>query len=86
MKHIFSLVLFFAISCSNDEPSVMIPNDTDDSDPAGSGNNDVLVWTDEFDYEGSIDETLGQLSMMENGVGQFESQFYTSSNRVSTEL
>ena len=83
MKHIFFfLVLFFAISCSNDEPSVMIPNDTDDSDPVGSGNNDVLVWSDEFDYEGSIDEDTWTIEYGngEWGWGNSESQFYTSSN------
>lgn len=80
-KYIFFLFVFL-FSCGNDEPSITIPNEPDDSGPVGSGNNDVLVWSEEFDYDGSLDEAIWTIEYGNgnNGWGNWEAQYYTANN------
>ena len=46
----------------------------------GSGNNDVLVWSDEFNGTGSIDSSKWTTETGGGGWGNQESQIYTSSS------
>ena len=46
----------------------------------GSGNNDVLVWSDEFDGTGSIDSSKWTTETGGGGWGNQEEQIYTSSS------
>ena len=55
---LFSTLICFAISCGSDDkqtPNVQLPTDTHCpgtvADATPTGNNDVLVWADEFDSE-----------------------------------
>lgn len=47
----------------------------------GSGNNDVLVWSDEFDGTGSIDSSKWTTETGGGGWGNQEEQIYTSSSQ-----
>ena len=47
---------------------------------AYSGNNDVLVWSDEFDGTGSIDSSKWTAETGGGGWGNQEEQIYTSSS------
>ena len=80
-KYIFFLFVFL-FSCGNDESSITIPNEPDDSGPVGSGNNDVLVWSEEFDYDGTLDEAIWTIEYGNgnNGWGNWEAQYYTANN------
>jgi len=75
----------FLISCSSNSSS-----DADDSsqpidDPTkiqGSGNNDVLVWSEEFDVDGAPDSSTWniQTGNGSGGWGNQEKQFYKAEN------
>ena len=86
--HSLYLSLFsalFLISCSSNSSS-----DADDSsqpidDPTkiqGSGNNDVLVWSEEFDVDGAPDSSTWniQTGNGSGGWGNQEKQFYKAEN------
>ena len=60
MKRFLTLLLFiFLVSCGGDDPQPIDPTTpiVDPNIPVGSGNNDVLVWSEEFDYEGQPDKS-----------------------------
>ena len=52
----------------------------EDGGNSGSGNNDVLVWSDEFDGTGSIDSSKWTAETGGGGWGNQEEQIYTSSS------
>lgn len=52
----------------------------EDGGNSGSGNNDVLVWSDEFDGTGSIDTSKWTPETGGGGWGNQEEQIYTSSS------
>ena len=54
MKLSFSVFIFFILISCGDDPKPLNPIDFNDPEtPVGSGNNDVLVWFEEFDYNGA---------------------------------
>ncbi len=86
---LFSALICFAISCGSDDkqtPNVQLPTDTHCpgtvADATPTGNNDVLVWADEFDTNGfpcsrnwTAEEGTGEW-----GWGNGEKQFYLRGN------
>ena len=86
---LFSTLICFAISCGSDDkqtPNVQLPTDTHCpgtvADATPTGNNDVLVWADEFDTNGfpcsrnwTAEEGTGEW-----GWGNGEKQFYLRGN------
>ena len=86
---LFSALISFAISCGSDDkqtPNVQLPTDTHCpgtvADATPTGNNDVLVWADEFDTNGfpcsrnwTAEEGTGEW-----GWGNGEEQFYLRGN------
>jgi hypothetical protein len=59
------------------------PNDDDgdcngDTGEVGSGNNDVLIWAEEFETDGAPCSGIWNYDLGANGWGNNESQFYTN--------
>jgi hypothetical protein len=74
------LILILFISCGDDpQPVSPIDQTIDPETPVGSGNNDVLVWSDEFEGTGSIDTSKWTPETGGGGWGNQEEQIYTSS-------
>ena len=81
--HLFVLAALFMFSCSDDSSSAPAPpTSTDPGDTQPSGNNDVLVWSDEFDYEGlpDSDNWIIETGNGDWGWGNGESQYYLEDN------
>jgi len=84
--NIFTLVLailtgLFTGGCSSSDDNVYQNNTP--SDPVvgeGSGNNDVLVWSDEFDGNGRINNEFWNYETGGGGWGNQEVQVYTTSS------
>ena len=79
----FFLFLSFVVSCG-DDPQPVDPNTpiVDPDNPAGSGNNDVLVWSEEFDYDGEPDSNVWRIERGNGdwGWGNGEIQYYRDEN------
>ena len=79
-------VYAYSNSIDEDEDDPRIENITnlsilvEDGGNSGSGNNDVLVWSDEFDGTGSIDSSKWTAETGGGGWGNQEEQIYTSSS------
>ena len=71
------------VSCG-DDPQPVDPNTpiVDPDKPAGSGNNDVLVWSEEFDYDGEPDSNVWRIERGNGdwGWGNGEIQYYRDEN------
>ena len=78
---LFALTAFFLFSCSDDNSSAPAPPTIPDN-AQGSGNNDVLVWSEEFDYEGLPDSDTWVIETGNGdwGWGNGESQYYLEDN------
>ena len=65
-------------------PNINEPDPVNDNDerPVGSGNNDVLVWSEEFNYNGAPDPKIWTIETGNGdwGWGNGESQYYRSQN------
>ena len=76
----------YAYSSTNDRISKITNLTVDVEGNGGSGNNDVLVWSDEFDGTGAIDSSKWTTEIGGGGWGNQEVQIYTSStNNVKRE-
>ena len=81
-------ILFFTIltglstgGCSSSDDNVNQNNTTTNPElTEGSGNNDVLVWSDEFDGNGSINNEFWNYETGGGGWGNQEVQVYTNSS------
>lgn len=85
MKRFLALLLFISLlSCGGDDPQPVDPTTpiVDPNTPVGSGNNDVLVWSEEFDYEGEPDSSIWRIETGNGdwGWGNGEVQYYQKSN------
>lgn len=70
----------YAYSSTDDSISKIINLAISVQGNGGSGNNDVLVWADEFDGTGSIDSSKWSYETGGGGWGNQETQIYTSSS------
>lgn len=73
------------VSCGEDSSAPPTPPNNSGNDPdgnQGSGNNDTLVWSDEFDYEGSPDSEFWTIETGNGnwGWGNGEAQYYLEDN------
>jgi len=80
----FLFCCLFFLSCGNDDPQpidINTPNVTP-TEPVGSGNNDVLIWSEEFDYEGEPDSKVWTIETGNGdwGWGNGEVQYYRDEN------
>lgn len=80
----FLFCCLFFFSCGNDDPQpidINTPNVTP-TEPVGSGNNDVLIWSEEFDYEGEPDSKVWTIETGNGdwGWGNGEVQYYRDEN------
>lgn len=77
------LLLLFIVSCSKDKSSPPGPPVIDpDDNNIGSGNNDVLIWSEEFNYEGPPDDDTWTIELGNGdwGWGNGEIQYYLEEN------
>ena len=93
-KHIFMknksniFILFYTIliglataNCSSSDDAGNQNNTSSDPDlPVGSGNNDVIVWSDEFDGDGYINSQFWNYETGGGGWGNQEVQVYSNSS------
>ena len=86
---LFSTLICLMYSCESDSeqsPNVTIPKDThcpgNITDATPTGNNDVLVWADEFDTDGfpCLRNWDAEIGTGEWGWGNGEKQYYTREN------
>ena len=84
MRLSFPLLIFFLfIGCGDDpQPVSPIGQTIDPETPVGSGNNDVLVWFEEFDYNGAPDPSKWTIETGNGdwGWGNGEDQYYRAQN------
>ena len=85
MNRFLTLLLFiFLVSCGGDDPQPIDPTTpiVDPNIPVGSGNNDVLVWSEVFDYEGQPDKSKWVIEFGNGdwGWGNGEIQYYHNEN------
>lgn len=75
----FMLLCFFSHACSTSDSDNSIDEDDGEITAVGSGNNDVLVWSDEFDNSGSpsANNWTYDIGGGSNGWGNNELQYYT---------
>ncbi len=71
-----TLLLFTGLSCSSDDDTPEEPNNGNGS----SGNNDELLWSDEFDGNGTINTNFWNFETGGGGWGNQEVQIYSSSS------
>ena len=83
MKLLFPVFIFFLLISCGDDPQPLSPSDLIDPEtPVGSGNNDVLVWSEEFDYNGAPDPSKWAIETGNGnwGWGNGEDQYYRAQN------
>ena len=77
------LILILLIGCGDDpQPVIPIDQTIDPETPVGLGNNDVLVWSEEFDYDGVPDPSIWTIETGNGdwGWGNGEVQYYRREN------
>lgn len=79
---VFFFFLFSATSCTKNDPKPIVIDPSDNNQPTGSGNNDVLIWAEEFDYDGDPDSDKWSIETGngEWGWGNGEIQYYKNQN------
>ena len=87
MKAVFLLIFFLFFFSCGDNPDPVNTNEPDpvnntEEQPVGSGNNDVLVWSEEFNYDGAPDPKIWTVETGNGdwGWGNGEVQYYRSQN------
>ena len=84
--NIFTLVFTILIGLSTEGCSSSDDNEYQNNTPSnpvsteGSGNNDVLVWSDEFDGDGRINNEFWNYETGGGGWGNQEVQVYTTNS------
>jgi len=75
------LIGLSTVNCSSSDDAGNQNNTSSDPDlPVGSGNNDVLVWSDEFDGDGYINSQFWNYETGGGGWGNQEVQVYSNSS------
>lgn len=79
---VFFFFLFSAISCTKNDPKPIVIDPSNNNQPTGSGNNDVLIWAEEFDYDGDPDSDKWSIETGNGdwGWGNGEIQYYKNQN------